>query len=77
MNEPRTPQGWLAWEVIQNCRSQVRTAGMGGVIGLDFGAIMAVAQARGADTGLVAALLPEIETVILTLLREAREAEEE
>lgn len=51
--------------------------GFGGPVGLDFGAVMAVAQARRADLDLVADLLPEIEGVILKALREAREDGEE
>jgi hypothetical protein len=65
----------LAWDVISACRSQVRTAGTGAVVGLDYGAILMVAQARGADCAMVADLLPDIEGVILTLLREERDAE--
>jgi hypothetical protein len=38
---------------------------MGGVYGLDFGAILAFAQARGADPELIADLLPRIEPLIV------------
>ena len=39
---------------------------MGGPFALDFGAVMAVAAAIGADTALVAELLPDVENAILT-----------
>ena len=51
--------------------------GFAGAVGLDFGAVMAVAQARGADLDLVAALLPDIEAVILKALRDARDEDDE
>ncbi|WP_423752947.1 DUF7697 family protein [Caulobacter vibrioides] len=47
-----------------DCAHQVRCAPMGGVVGLDFGAILALAQARGADTALIAEVLPGVEGFI-------------
>lgn len=37
---------------------------MGGVIGLDFGAVMTVAAARKADIEMTAELLPELDDAI-------------
>ena len=38
---------------------------------MDFGAVMAVAAARGVDAGLLADLLPDVETILIAGLREA------
>ncbi len=45
--------------------------GFGGAYALDFGAVMAVAAARGVDAGLLADLLPDVETILIAGLREA------
>lgn len=41
---------------------------MGGPYGLDMGAVMMVAQARGVDTGFLAEVLPSLERVIITAM---------
>lgn len=60
---------------MKGCRGQLRM-GFGGPVGLDFGAVMTMAQARRADLDLVADLLPDIEAELLHALREARDAED-
>lgn len=62
--------------MLNGCRGQLRM-GFAGPVGLDFGAVMSMAQARGADLDLVAALLPDIEGVILKALRDARDEDDE
>ncbi len=42
---------------------------MNGPYGLDFGAVMQVGQALGADAALLADVLPQIETVVLLALK--------
>lgn len=64
----------MAWEVIKGCRWQLRV-GMSGAHGLDFAAVMAVAAARGADSPLLAEVLPSIEAVLMTALRNPDDAE--
>lgn len=54
--------------MIKGCRWQLRT-GVSGAHGLDFGAVLATAQARGAASPLLAELLPEIEGVLIQCLR--------
>jgi hypothetical protein len=43
---------------------------MGGAFGLDFGAVMMMAQAMGADAALLAEVLPDVEQEIIAALRE-------
>lgn len=63
-----------AWEVIKGCRWQLRM-GMDGPYGLDFGAIMAVAQARQAVSPVLAEVLPRVETVLLMLMHSDADGE--
>lgn len=50
--------------MLQDLGGQVRVA-FGGMVGLDFGACLAFAAARGGPVGLVAAVLPEVEAALL------------
>jgi hypothetical protein len=61
---PLTSEGLLAWEVIRRCAGQVRAV-MGGVYAIDFGAVLALAQAMNASSPLLADVLPEIEPIIV------------
>lgn len=56
--------------MIRRCAGQVR-AGMGGAYALDFGAILALAQAMGAANDMLVDLLPEIEPIIVRAYQEA------
>jgi hypothetical protein len=58
--------------VILGCRWQLRM-GPTGPVGLDFGAVMALAAARGAPADLIADVLPEIETTLLIALKRSGE----
>lgn len=51
--------------MLAGCGSQLRVGGLGQPFALDFGAVMLVGQARGADTALLAELLPATERAIL------------
>lgn len=42
---------------------------MGGVYALDFGAVMLTAQAQGLVSPLLAEVLPDIEQILVSLLR--------
>jgi hypothetical protein len=53
---------------------------MGGAFAMDFGAVLAMARARGADEGLIADVLAPVESVRIASLRqddEPKEAERE
>ena len=50
---------------------------MGGAIGLDFGAVLALGAAMGADQRMLAELLPTMETAALSRLADDRGADEE
>ncbi|MBA4092254.1 MAG: hypothetical protein C0494_16915 [Sphingobium sp.] len=52
------------WDVIAGCGRQLR-AGMGAPYGLDFGAALALGQARGVDMDLLAQALPHVEGILL------------
>jgi hypothetical protein len=60
-----TAEGLLAWEVIRRSAGQVRAV-MGGVYAIDFGAVLALAQAMNASSTLLADILPEIEPIVVT-----------
>lgn len=50
---------------------------MGAPIGLDFGSIMAVATALGADTALLADVMPAVEPIIIDNLTGQEPADSE
>ena len=50
--------------MLQGCFHQVRVGPMGGVVGLDFTAILPTAGARGAALAFIAELLPQIEPFV-------------
>ena len=62
----------MAWAVIERCGGQVRTH-QTGVYALDFTAVLLMANAMGASTGLLAEVLPAVEPIIVTAYREAAE----
>ncbi len=64
----QTPEGILAWAVIQRSAGQVRAV-MGGVYALDFGAILLLADAMGALSPLLVDALPEIEPIVVAAYR--------
>lgn len=53
--------------MIRNCVRQLRV-GMGGAFGLDFGAVLAMGEAMGADRQMLAEVLPEVEACALGAL---------
>ncbi len=55
--------------MIRRCGGQVRAA-FGGPYALDFGSILAMGAAMGADIALLADLLPSVEPVIVKAYRE-------
>jgi hypothetical protein len=58
----------VAWEVLRRCAGQVRAI-PGGVYGIDFGAILLLADAMGAVNPLLTELLPEIEPIVVKAYR--------
>jgi hypothetical protein len=63
--------------VIQSCGSQLRVGGMGMPFGMDFGAVMTMAAARGADTALVAEALPAVEAAVLAGLAREEDGDDD
>ncbi|MEI4197355.1 DUF7697 family protein [Roseovarius sp. E0-M6] len=60
-------------DLMQAAGGQLRLAPMGGVIGFDMTALLAMARARGIDPAAAAELLPHVEAVVVeTLARQAR-----
>lgn len=53
--------------MIAGCGRQMR-AGMGGPYALDFSAVLAMGTAAGADTALMADVLPAMERILLDQL---------
>ncbi|CAO4142150.1 DUF7697 family protein [Methylorubrum extorquens] len=62
----------MAWAAVERCGGQVRTH-RGGVYGLDFTAVLLMAEAMGASTGLLAEILPMVEPIIVSAYREGGE----
>jgi hypothetical protein len=57
-------------DLVQAAGGQLRLAPMGGVIGFDMTALLAMARARGVDPVAAAELLPHIEAVVVRKLNE-------
>jgi hypothetical protein len=73
VNAPRTVESFGVWDVILKSAGQLRTA-HGVVLGLDFGAILALAAALGADVHLLSECLPAIEAAIVRKMNEQLQA---
>ena len=65
-------EGWQVWDLVGRLGGQVRVI-PGAVLGWDMGAALAMANALGIDTLIVAELLPEIEAVMVRKLNEQME----
>ena len=59
--EPRTIEGWQAWDLAIRCEGQLRFLEMVAT-GLDFTAALRMASALGYDETAVAELLPSLES---------------
>lgn len=68
MNRPRTLEGVQVWDLALRVSGQLRLGPMGGVVGIDLGAALAVGAALGIDGMAVAELLPVIETRMVKAL---------
>ena len=55
-------------DLVQAAGGQLRLAPMGGVIGFDMTALLAMARARGVDPVAAAEFLPHIEAVVVETL---------
>jgi hypothetical protein len=56
------------WEVLLACQGQVQLAPSGHVIGIDLGAALRIAAARGCDLGVLSELLPAAEAGLVEAL---------
>lgn len=65
---PQTEDGKAAWEALRRCAGQVRAI-MGGVYGIDFGAILLFAEAMGALNPTLVDALPAIEPIVVRAYR--------
>ena len=59
--EPRSFEGWQAWDLALRCGGQLRLSQMV-AIGMDFSAALQMAAALGHDANATAEFLPAIET---------------
>ena len=75
-NQLETVEGWQAWELIETCSGQLRTAGMGGIIGFDLPAFLQVADALGYERKSLISLLSFAESGMLEAMRERSESSE-
>jgi hypothetical protein len=72
-NEPQSEDGWAAWDILCAGYTQLRTSGMGGVIGLDMPALIDLARLRGYDAEIHSRLLPDAEQGLLSAISEREE----
>lgn len=56
-----TLDGVEAWELLIAGQGQVRTAGMGGAVGLDLAAVLELGRLRGLRVEAMAELMPSCE----------------
>jgi len=61
------------WDLVGRLGGQMRVAPMGGIIGWDMSAALALASALGFEAAPVAELLPPIEAVMVTKMNERME----
>lgn len=69
MNRPATLEGWQVWQVLRAAGGQLRTIGTM-VIGLDFGAVLALGAGLGACPSTLAAVLADVEGTIVAKINE-------
>lgn len=69
-NEPQSEDGFAAWDIVCAGYTQLRTGGMGGVIGLDMPALIELTRLRGYDAEIVSRLLPDAEQGLLAAMAE-------
>ena len=62
-------EGWQVWDLVGRLGGQLRVI-PGALLGWDMGAALAMANALGIDTLIVAELLPEIEAVMVRKVNE-------
>jgi hypothetical protein len=60
-------------DLVQAAGGQLRLAPMGGVIGFDMTALLAMAGTRGIDPAAAGELLPHIEAVVVETLQKRSE----
>jgi hypothetical protein len=59
--------------LIERCQGQIRTAGLGQIIGLDYGAVLKMAELLGLNMIATAALLPFAEAGFLEGMKQLQE----
>jgi hypothetical protein len=66
---PASDAGWQAWDVMLRCAGQIRAV-PGFVLGIDFGAALAIGTALGYDAIALAELLPAGEIGLTNAINE-------
>ena len=69
MNQPESLEARLVWELVMKLGFQVRAV-QGAILGWDFSAAFALADAMGIPRQAVAVFLPEIEAVAIPRINE-------
>ena len=59
--------------LLERCQGQVRVAGFGQIVGLDYGAVLKMAEFLGLNMAAVAALLPFAEAGLIEGMRRLRD----
>jgi hypothetical protein len=63
------------WGVLLACQGQVRLAPSGHIVGIDMGALLSLATARGYDLAALSELLPEAEMGLIEALHASEDGE--
>jgi len=75
VNRARTEEATLVLDLATRLGGQMRVGQMGGVIGFDFSAALAMAAALGIDAAAVAEFLPVIERAMVAKMNEAADGQ--
>ena len=59
--------------LVERCQGQVRVAGFGQIVGLDYGAVLRLAELLGLNMKIVAALLPFAEVGFIEGMRQLQD----
>ena len=73
LNAPQSLTEQQAWEVLIACRNQLRVTGLGQVLGLDLGTVLAVAGALGLRSPVLTELLVAADDGVMQAITEQAE----
>jgi len=68
-----TLEGVEVLGLVERCQGQVRVAGFGQIVGLDYGAVLKMAEFLGLNMAAVAALLPFAEAGFIEGMKQLRD----